>query len=250
MTINTSIERSRLHQFLNAGQNSQHREAMMRHQSMHDLHLTFARFGRRIQIYEPEVDAFGYDIILDDLIRTCRIQLKTKLKTAATNVWVHKILLRPDIANLNMMPFSPDSGGNGYMGGVILTVADVNHDDVRYTYLYSDALVICASHYGVRAPATYAQRCSLATTYRELTEPDYRPKTVKIRRSCFWSFSSLRPVLALAGFDLGYEIHPRQILADTVARHAQRVSGPHSTQRDQNAVHLANNVLRLLFTDA
>jgi hypothetical protein len=147
------------------------------------------------------------------------------------------------------MPFSPDSGGHGYMGGIILTVADVSRDDVRYAYWYSDALVICARHYGVLAPAAGAQRRSLATTYRELTRPDYRPKRVIIRPPCFWSFSSLRPVLALAGFDLGYEIQPRQILVDIVARHARRVPGPHSTELDHKAIHVANNVLRPLLTD-
>jgi hypothetical protein len=239
-----------LHQFLNANQNSRHREAMMRHQLMHDLYLTFARFGQRIQIYEPEVDAFGYDIILDDLIRTRRIQIKTKLATAHTGDWmVHKILLRPDITNLNMMPFSPDSGGHGYMGGIILTVADVSQDKVSYTYGYSDALVICARYYGVLAPTTSQQRRSLAATFRELTEPDYRPHRVRIRPPCFWSFSNLRPLLAVAGFDLGYSLHPRQILIDTVARHARRVPGPHSTELDRNAILCANNVLKPLISD-
>ena len=222
----------------------------MRHQLMHDLHLTFARFGQCIQIYEPEVDASGYDIILDDLIRTRRIQLKTKLKTASTGIWkVHKILLRPDIASLNKMPFSPDSGGHGYMGGIILTVADSSGDEIRYTYRYSDALVICARHYGVLSPATAAERRSLDATFAELTEPDYRPNRVTIRPPCFWTFSSLRPILALAGFDLGYEVPPRQILIDTVARHARRISVPHSRELDHESLQLANKVLQPLLTE-
>jgi hypothetical protein len=148
-----------------------------------------------------------------------------------------------------MMPFSPDAGGNGYMGGIILTVADVRRDGVQYSYSYSDAFVICARHYGVLAPLAPAQRRSLAATFGELTRPDYRPKRVIIRAPCFWSFSSLRPVLALAGFDLGYETRPRQILVETVARLARRVPGPHSTELDHNAIHLASIVLRPLLTE-
>lgn len=217
---------------------------MMRHQLMHDIHLTFANHRQRIQIYEPEVDSFGYDIILDDLIRTRRIQLKTTLSTSTTSKWdIHKILLRPDHQHLNRLPFCPDSGGHGYMGGVILIRAHVDGDSVKYSYSYTDVLVICAIAAGVRPPSSSAQRRSVQTTFTELTRPDYRPGKISIRPPCFWTFNNLQPVLELAGFDLGHPVPPRHILMEAVGRPESRMSTGDGSQPKPSLIPLANRII-------
>lgn len=221
----------------------------MRHHLLHEIHLAFARRSQRVQIYEPEVDTFGYDIILDDLITTRRIQLKTTLTTSSTSKWdIHKILLRPDIQHLNTLPFCPDSGGLGYMGGVILTSAYIEDDQIRYRYSYTDVLVICAIHAGVASPVNVSQRRSVDLTYRELIRPDYRPGKISVRMPCFWTFRSLRPVLMLAGFDLGASVDPRHMLLETVGRF---IRDPHSedTKLRTTRVQDAGRTIRDMMTE-
>lgn len=221
----------------------------MRHYLLHEIHLAFARYGQSVQIYEPEVDTFGYDIILDDLIRTRRIQLKTTLSVSTTSKWdIHKILLRPDVHHLNRLPFCPDSGGLGYMGGVILTSAHIVNDQIQYRYSYTDVLVICAIHAGVASPLGVSQRRSVEATYRELTRPDYRPGKISLRMPCFWTFRSIRPVLMLAGFDLGTTINPRHMLLEAVGR---LIGHPHSEDAEPRTsrVPLADRTIRNMLTE-
>lgn len=193
-----------LEEFLKLPDASLFREAMFRHQLLHEIYLTCAYKKRNVHVYEPEIDVSGFDMVIDDLQSTLRFQIKSKMSTSKASSWnIHKGLLRPNIESLNSLPFNPDSGGVGYMGGVILITATIKEDQVSYSYSYTDALVICAMNLNIGVPSQNAAlHRSIAATFKELTRVDYRPALIKIPENVFWKFASLQKLLEFAGFDV------------------------------------------------
>lgn len=239
-----SCESPRLAEFLSESRFSVHREIMMRHQMLHDIHLTFARFGKTIYSYEPEVDSGGFDIVIDDMLHSARFQLKTKLAGSSTSSWeIRGHLLRPDHDHLNHLPFSPDSYGIGYMGGVILSEARIEQGKIEYKHFYTDCLVILAQHFGIAPPSKKAERESVAKCFRELTKITTRPGKITLTKSCFWKFSSLRPIMALAGFQVGYCGHVRHVLLNAVSCLSSRPQRDRLFESKEQAIAAAESAL-------
>ena len=189
--------------FLRNPSNSLFRESMFRHDLLHRIYHECAIAQRNVHIYQPEIDVSGFDIVLDDLSNTLRFQLKSKLADAKTRRWnIHKTLLRPNLACLNSLPFSPDSGGAGYMGGVILICADLQGDEIKYSYLYTDALVICAMHEGIHGPSWAAGKKVIEDTFEELTQRDFQAGMMELPQTAFWRFASLKCLLEFAGLNV------------------------------------------------
>jgi hypothetical protein len=192
-----------LENFLRNPVNSLFREAMFRHDLLHAIYHECAKLHRNVHIYEPEIDVSGFDIVLDDLSNTLRFQLKSKMANVRTRKWkIHKTLLRPNSKCLNSLPFCPDSGGVGYMGGVILIRASVTNENLSYSYLYTDALVICALNKGIFAPTSQASKTAIYNTFKELTKPDYACVPIELPEASFWKFTSLKHLLQFAGLNI------------------------------------------------
>lgn len=236
--------------FLGESRFSVHREVMMRHQLLHDIHLTFARFGSPIYSYEPEVDSGGFDIVIDDMRRSARFQLKTKLASSGTSTWkIRGYLLRPDENHINYLPFSPDSFGIGYMGGVILTETKVEEGRIQYEHFYTDCLVILAQHFGISPPSAELQRRSVAKCFGELIKPTTKPGQITLTKSCFWKFSSLRPIMAMAGFQAGYCGHVRNTLFNAVSYLSMKRQKNTSFTSNEQAIRAAEAALSEIHSD-
>lgn len=237
----TSCGTHNLASFLSESRNSVHREVMMRYQLLYDIHLTFARLGRQIYSYEPQVDSGGFDIVIDDIMHSARFQLKTKLTNSSTNNWkVRGHLLRPDFDHINYLPFSPDSFGLGYMGGVILTEAKIEEGKIQYEHYYTDCLVILAQHFGILRPSAENQRKGIAKCYKELTTPKTRLGQITLTKSCFWKFGSLRPIMELAGFQAGYCSNVRHILFNAVSYLSMKRQKDRIFNSDEQAIGAAS----------
>lgn len=247
---NTLCESQKLTTLLSEPRFSVHREVMMRHQLLHDIHLTFAKLGRHIYSYEPEVDSGGFDIVIDDMMRSARFQLKTKLASSSTSTWqIRGHLLRPDSQHLNYLPFSPDSYGLGYMGGVILSEAEVEGGNIKYQHFYTDCLVILAQHFGIFPPTTEPQRKRVAKCFGELIKPATQPGYITLSKSCFWKFESLRPIMALAGFQAGYCGDVRNALFDAVSYLSMKRQKNKSFKSNEQAIAVAETALAEILSE-
>lgn len=192
-----------LARFLSDPASSGHRERMFRHRLLFDVHEAFARANAKVQVYDTEVDVAGFDVILDSLTSIRRFQLKTVASNAKTSVWkIHRYLLAPNIHILNHTPFASDSGGIGYMGGVILTVIEASERTVKIRYFYTDAFVIAAMQLGIFRPRHPNHARAVEAVFKLMTAPTYHKVLIKLRRCCFWEMSNIDSLLKVAGFHL------------------------------------------------
>lgn len=233
-----------LDEFFRAARNTLFREAMFRHQLLHDIYTTCAHMRKSVHLYEPEIDVSGFDLVVDNLLSTLRFQLKSKMSTSRTSSWdIHKILLRPNVRELNSLPFVPDSSGHGYMGGVILITATIADEKITYRYSYTDALVICAMNMGIAAPKHPISRQSVTATFKELTRPDFEPGQMKIPQAAFWKFSSLEKLLQFAGFHENSMLPVRFNLHRAISQwYLKECRDPLTPNRDRSAA-MANQMV-------
>ncbi len=76
--------------------NLKSRESLINDKLTFDLKLAAAERGYFLNIYIPEVDQDGFDMIFDDQERLTKVQLKAVAPTADTNYWlINKGMLRP-----------------------------------------------------------------------------------------------------------------------------------------------------------
>ena len=136
--------------FLQNPKNSVTREMMFLDRIKYDLKLAAALARVPLQIFTPDVDRDGYDIIVDDADLVRRFQLKTVLKSSNTTSWkVHKRLLRPTMYSANLLHFEVSPEGVGIEGGVILIQIDDSEDACPATYYYTDIYVLTALAVGL-----------------------------------------------------------------------------------------------------
>lgn len=133
---------SELVKYLLANVNSHSRESLVNNKMFFDLKLEAAKMGYFLNVYFPEVDKDGFDIILDDQDHLIKIQVKTVMKKATTSEWsIHKALLRPLWRGAEKLGFPCDPNGIGYEGGVILIEIDAQ-EEFKLTYYYTDIIIL------------------------------------------------------------------------------------------------------------
>jgi hypothetical protein len=131
--------------FLKDNDNLGTREKIFIDRIRFDLKLAAAHASVPLQIFAPDVDRHGYDIIVDDADLERRFQLKSVLETVATAVWdIHKRLLRPIMDYAASLGFAHSSEGVGLGGGVILIKIHDRDPTCPVTYYYSDIFVLTA----------------------------------------------------------------------------------------------------------
>lgn len=119
------------------------RERMFFNKLYFDLKLAAARAGVPLQVFVPEVDRDGFDVVIDDYDLEKRFQLKSFLRSARTVAWnIHKRLLRPQIDHIQALGFEQSPEGVGLEGGVILIEIDDADESCPVTYYYTDIQVI------------------------------------------------------------------------------------------------------------
>jgi len=131
-----------LEKYLLAPKNSHAKESLINNRLFYDLKLAAAERGYLLNLYLPEVDKDGFDIILDDQDSLTKIQLKTVMKIAGTTSWnIHKALLRPVELNCEQLGFEPSSTGTGYQGGVVLIEINAKNG-LEVEYYYTDIIIL------------------------------------------------------------------------------------------------------------
>jgi len=129
-------KKTTLEKYLFAPENSHAKESLINNKLIYDLKLAAAQQGYFLNVYTPEVDKDGFDIIIDDQDQLIKVQLKTVMAKSDTSSWdIHKTLLRPDPYICEQLGFEPSPTGTGYQGGVILIeIEDSKNDGFQVKY--------------------------------------------------------------------------------------------------------------------
>lgn len=135
-------KKKHLEQYLFEPKNSHAKESLINNRLFYDLKLAAIKRGYFLNLYLPEVDKDGFDIILDDQDSLTKLQVKTVMKGASTRGWkIHKSLLRPNHLNCEKLGFELSPTGTGYQGGVILIEIHAE-DGFNVDYYYTDIFIL------------------------------------------------------------------------------------------------------------
>jgi hypothetical protein len=136
--------RTPLEHYLFDASNSHAKESLINNKLLFDLKLAAANRGYFLNVYLPEVDKDGFDMIFDDQDVVVKTQLKTVMKKAGTSNWkIHKRILRPELNMIEKLGFEPSPYGEGVGGGVIVIQVDASKE-LSVKYFYTDVLILCA----------------------------------------------------------------------------------------------------------
>lgn len=188
---------SALLSYLKNPRNSRAREYLLTTRLIHDLTTAAAARDYSLQVYIPPVDSDGFDVILDDRDVLVPIQLKSVLRNGKAAKWrIHRKLLRPLPADVEVFGFEPSPTGAGRAGGVILIRADQAASGVAARYEYTDIHVITALLMGV-LPVRASTTAALQALRKDL---EAKPSgQVRIPAGAFLKARSPEHLLALAG---------------------------------------------------
>jgi hypothetical protein len=131
--------------FLQDPRNSQVRESLINNHFYYNIKLAGAKGEVDLQLFRPEVDKEGYDLIINDGDKISMLQLKTKCESSATDDWdIQKQLLRPGMYNARILGFEESPEGVGYEGSFILIVFNIQNSDLIFQYYYTDIFILKA----------------------------------------------------------------------------------------------------------
>jgi len=179
-----------LSEFLNDPYNSRTRERIYFHRLAFDLHLAAARKGYHLQMFEPEVDRDGFDIVLNDGDYERHIQVKTVATT--TSSWdISRRLARPGGYLAEAFGLDPIKSGLG--GGFLLMQIDPNEGQ-NVDYFYADFHTLLALKDGMFGN----EREAAAEIFEELLR-DRDEKDIKIPKKVLLKAKRPDAVLGLMG---------------------------------------------------
>ena len=122
--------------FLQREENSVTREKLYFHKFALDLHFAAATKGYPLQILPPDVDRYGFDVVLNDQDFERHIQTKTFLPDSTTDDWsIRKGFLRPSMSFVSL-----ETAGLG--GGIV--VIQILPSCSEVVYHYADYLTLLA----------------------------------------------------------------------------------------------------------
>jgi len=134
--------------------NSRVKEAIFNYRLFYDIKVAAANNNNDVQIYLPEIDRKGYDIILDDNDNLKPFQIKTVNKVTTKSHWdnIHKTLIRPngELSYLLFNEYSPAT--TGIQGGFILInpiLSDDKNTIKTAHYYYTDISIITCYSQGI-----------------------------------------------------------------------------------------------------
>jgi len=182
-----------LEAFLKKHGNSHAREKIVNYRFFYDVSLVAAKTGYELQIYQPDTDHEGVDVIFDDHRKMQKLQLKTVLQGATTKSWIiHTRLLKPEMANISSFGFQ-NGGARGLEGGVVLIELVPTGESLEMHYYYADIYTLTLQAF--LSPAQKISR-KATSTLKELRK---NPKTIKLTRSMFLRPRTTTDLLSIAG---------------------------------------------------
>lgn len=189
-----------LEKYLFSPKNSHSKESLVNNKLFFDLKLAAAQRGYFLNIYTPEVDKDGFDIILDDQDLLIKVQLKTVMAKTTTRSWkIHKSLLRPNPYMCEQLGFEFSPSGTGYQGGVILIeIEDSVESGFQVKYFYTDIIIICGLRDEIIKIAEAPKKTTMETFMKRINEGTSHDR-ISIYRNMFLEAKNPASLLALIG---------------------------------------------------
>lgn len=193
-------EKTKLEEYLFDPKNSHAKESLINNKLIFDLKLAAAERGYFLNVYTPEVDKDGFDIIFDDQDLLKKVQLKTVMAKASTNSWeIHKTLLRPYPYICEQLGFEFSPSGTGYQGGVILIeIEDTGENGFQVKYYYTDIIILCGLRDKIIKASAPPSQESLITFINKIKEGTSHEK-ITIHKNMFLGANNPTSLLALMG---------------------------------------------------
>jgi hypothetical protein len=186
--------------FLKDENNSVTREKIFLDRVMFDLKLAAAHARIPLQIFIPDVDRDGYDIIVDDASLERRFQLKSFLKSSPTANWkIYKRLLRPTMHHALSLGFELSPEGVGIEGGVILIQIEDSDPACPVTYSYTDIFVLTVLGDGLIVPEQKKRKKQALKVLRGIHSGKGRER-ILVPLGAFLPVRSPSCLLSIAGF--------------------------------------------------
>jgi hypothetical protein len=194
-------QRTRLAEFLNEQTNSTTREKIFLNKICFDLKLAAAQSGLPLQVFAPEVDRDGFDVLFDDGDMDRRFQLKSFTKSSGTTKWkVHKRLLRPRYRDAQLLGFPISAEGVGLGGGLIVILIDDSTDVCTVTYYYTDIFILTALAEGMMVHSTGAERRELCARFLRNLHHGVGKERVEVPLALCVKVRSPSSLLAIGGY--------------------------------------------------
>ncbi len=203
-----SSKGNNLQYFFKEPRNTTTRERIFFNRLYFDIKIAAARSGYHLNLYEPDVDRDGFDIVVEDQEGNVGwFQLKAVLRSATTKSWEVSVdFIRPELSPNQIFDFDLPERGRG--GGIILIEIDDTTEEMNVIYSYTDIHILVAlkenfllkeeksktKHSRGRRPNT-----PKAASTRVLDDIRRHPrdKKVGIPRASFVELASLQALLPL-----------------------------------------------------
>lgn len=188
--------------------NSHSREKMLNHHLCLELEKAAARCGYELQVYKPDTDHVGVDLIFDDMRTIKSFQLKSVLSKSTTASWkIHKRLIKPGFENFRKFGINV-GGAQGLEGGVILLVVDFDNirDDLIISIEYFDIFILKLFANKIIDRKNYSTFQSALDVYRKF---HYKSDSdISVPRSLFIKVKSPACLLGISGLHSGIPASP------------------------------------------
>lgn len=199
-----------LGEFMRHSMNSVSREAILTRRVLYDLSIAAAHGGYALDVFAPDVDRNGVDVVLSDADRTVPVQLKATVNPLGPGSkfkYIHAGVLRPHIHVAEHLGFEPGQFGTGQAGAVVAIEATLvpasptdpdapPRVDLRYWVTSAEILVALREGYVADAPdsAAKAAEALIQELHRKTSH-----ERVDVGRRCFVPAVSPGAVLTLLG---------------------------------------------------
>lgn len=200
------IENSKLNKYLKENGSSHLFEALLRSRLHYDLRLAAACKGYDLQMYCPDIDHDGYDIILDDKESSIRVQLKSTHGEPDSRKWsVHRRHILPTYKSVEKLGLIPGEVSEGREGGILWTISEVLESEIKVSYAYCDIAILAAFNYGFikKVSDKNASKVGKGTWKRLCTRNEEKEFTIS--KNVFLKAESPECLLSLIGLSSRYE---------------------------------------------
>lgn len=188
-----------LDEYLKQGKNSVVREKLINYKVFFEIKLAAARKQADINIYIPEIDKDGYDLVLDDGDIIKPFQLKGSNSSSKTSKWkIQKNLFRPNPINTQLLNYEQSPEGDGVEGGFILVNLKIKENDIEtFEFFYTDVFILKAFELGLVRYNNSSYQSKIHNLISELHK-GYRNEKVVVSKSQLVKVKSMDHLLALA----------------------------------------------------
>ncbi len=186
--------------------NSVFREKLINYKFFYEVKYSAAKKRSDINIYIPEVDRDGYDVLLDDGDSIKPFQIKTVMSSSKTKYWkLKKNLFRPKFYNCNKLGFEESPQSTGVEGGFVLIEILIDKDEIKkLTYYYTDIFILAAFECGlitVKITSTNAKKTVENSGLLKKIIRGKRTDNITLTKSNLVKVKSVDDLLALANIN-------------------------------------------------